>query len=39
MKDYLATRESFDELLQILRDYNVFTYGVTATGEKGHERS
>lgn len=39
MKDYLATKESFDELLQILRDYNIFTYGVTATGEKGHELS
>lgn len=39
MKDYLANKESFDELLQILKDYNVFTDAVTATGEKGSELS
>ena len=39
MKDYLATRESFDELLQILKDYNIFTDAITRTGEKGSELS
>jgi len=39
MKDYFATQESFDELLELMRDYNVFTYGITATGEKGYDYS
>lgn len=39
MKDYFVNQESFDELLKLMIRYNVFTYGITKTGEKGYEYS
>ena len=38
-KDYFSNRESFDELLELMIKYNVFTYGITKTGQKGYEYS
>lgn len=37
--DYFVNQESFDELLDMMMKYNVFTYGITKTGEKGYEYS
>ena len=35
----MANQESFDELLQIMIDYKILTYGIALKGEKGYEIS
>ena len=39
MKNYLATQESFNELLEKMIECNVFQYAIALKGEKGYEYS
>lgn len=39
VKDYFATRESFDELLELMVKYDVFTHIKTGDGQDGFDFS